>query len=182
MNKKVLVITGSARFEGNSDLMADAFIQGAQAAGNTVTKVEAAKLKLTPCRVCNTCYSKGVACSYQDDFNQIAPFIEEADVIAFATPLYWSSYPAQLKMIIDKFYALCIGQKSVENKSSCLLLCGEDNDDFVYSGLLDSYKSMANFLKWSDAGQLVMKGVNDKGQIKDTDGLKKAEELGRNIA
>ena len=182
MNKKVLVITGSARFGGNSDLMADAFIQGAKAAGNTVTKVEAAKLKFTPCRACNTCYSKGVACNYQDDFNQIAPFIEEADVIAFATPLYWSSYPAQLKMVIDKFYSLVIGQKNLENKSSCLMLCGEDANDSVYSGLLGSYTSMADFLKWSDIGQLVMKGVNERGQIKDTDGLKKAEELGRNIA
>jgi multimeric flavodoxin WrbA len=182
MSKKVLVITGSARFGGNSDLMADAFIKGAQAAGNTVTKVEAAKLKLTPCKACNTCYSKGVACSFQDDFNQIAPLIEEADVIAFATPLYWSSYPAQLKMVIDKFYSLIIGQKKLENKGGCLLLCGEDTDASVYSGLLGSYTSMADFLKWSDLGQLVMKGVNEKGQIKDTDGLLKAEELGRNIA
>ncbi len=182
MNKKVLVFTGSARFGGNSDLMADAFVQGAQAAGNTVTKVETAKLKILPCKACNTCYSKGAACSFQDDFNQIAPLIEEADVIAFATPLYWSSYPAQLKMVIDKFYSLAIGQKNLENKSSCLLLCGEDANASGYEGLLGSYKSMADFLKWSDAGQLVMMGVNDKGQIKDTDGLKRAEELGKNIA
>ncbi len=182
MNKKVLVITGSARFGGNSDLMADAFIQGAQAAGNTVTKVEAAKLTLTPCKVCNTCYSKGVACNYKDDFNQIAPLIEEADVIAFATPLYWSSYPAQLKMVIDKFYALVIGQKDLGNKDSCLLLCGEDLNDSVYSGLLSSYTSMVDFLKWGDAGRLVMMGVNDKGEITNTDGLQRAEAMGRNIA
>ncbi len=182
MSKKVVVITGSTRFGGNSDLMADAFIQGAQAAGNQVTKVEAAKLAIQPCRVCNTCFSKGVACNYRDDFNSIAPLIEEADVIAFATPLYWSTYPAQLKLVIDKFYSFIIGQKEFGNKDSYLLLCGEDASDTVYSGLLGSYTSMIEFLKWGDAGRLVMKSVNEKGQIKDTDGLRRAEELGRAIA
>lgn len=182
MSKKVLVITGSARFGGNSDLMADAFLQGAQAAGNKVTKVEAAKLDFKPCRACNTCYSKGVACNYQDDFNEIAPLIEEADVIAFSTPIYWSSYPAQLKMIIDKFYSFMIAQRDISNKESFFLLCGEDASTSVYQGLLDSYTSMIDFLKWKDAGRLVMMSVNEKGQIRDTDGLKKAEELGRNIA
>ena len=43
---------------------------------------------------------------FHADFNSMVPVIEEADVVVFATPLYWYTFPAQLKAVIDKFFAL----------------------------------------------------------------------------
>lgn len=74
---------------GNSDQLAKAFAKGAQEAGHTVTTFDAGRSKIGPCRACDTCFSKGVACSFDDDFNKLAPLLEQADAIALVSPLYW---------------------------------------------------------------------------------------------
>lgn len=83
MNKKIVVITGSPRKNGNSFAMTDAFIKAAEGKGHTVTRFDAAMKKLNGCRACKTCYSTGKACSFDDEFNTLAPEILEADVIVF---------------------------------------------------------------------------------------------------
>ena len=80
MSKKVVVITGSPRKNGNSFAMTDSFIQAAEAKGHTVTRFDAAFLKIGGCHACETCFKTGKACSFDDDFNTIAPAILEADV------------------------------------------------------------------------------------------------------
>ena len=86
MSKKIVVITGSPRKDGNSFAMTDAFIQAAQAKGHSVTRFDAAMLKIGGCRACETCYKTGKACSFDDDFNAIAPAILEADALVFTMP------------------------------------------------------------------------------------------------
>ena len=97
MSKKVVVITGSPRKNGNSFAMTDAFIKAAKAKGHTVTRFDAALKKVGGCRACETCFSTGKACTFDDDFNIIAPAILEADAIVFTMPVYWYSIPAQIK-------------------------------------------------------------------------------------
>ena len=80
MSKKIVVITGSPRKNGNSFAMTDAFIKTAEAKGHTITRFDAALKKVGGCRACETCFSTGKACSFDDDFNTIAPAILEADV------------------------------------------------------------------------------------------------------
>lgn len=181
MNKNILVITGSPRKGGNSDLLADAFIKGATQAGNKVTKIESASLKISGCKACDGCYKKGVPCCVGDDFNKVAPLIEEAEVIVFATPLYWYSFSSQIKMVIDKFHSFFIGEKNVGNKESILLLCGSESEESAYEGILTSYTKTIGILNWTNKAKLVIKGIVDKGAIKDSDGLAKAEEIGMNI-
>ena len=75
MGKNIVVITGSPRRNGNSFAMTDAFIRAAQEKGHTVTRFDAAFRKVGGCRACETCYRTGKACSFDDDFNEIAPAI-----------------------------------------------------------------------------------------------------------
>ena len=88
MSKKIVVITGSPRKNGNSFAMTDSFIQAAEAKGHTVTRFDAAMMKIGGCHACETCFKTGKACSFDDDFNIIAPAILEADVIVFTMPVY----------------------------------------------------------------------------------------------
>ena len=117
MSKKIVVITGSPRTKGNSFAMTDAFIKAAQAKGHTVTRFDAAMLHIGGCRACETCYQTGKACSFDDDFNTIAPAILEADAVVFTMPVYWYSIPAQIKGVIDRIYSMVVGGKDIAGKN-----------------------------------------------------------------
>lgn len=103
--KKILVITGSPRIGGNSDMLADAFIKGVKAKGHSIKKFNTVENPIRGCIACNTCWSKGTACSFKDGFTKLEPLLEEADVIVLAYPLYWFGMTAHIKSAIDKFYA-----------------------------------------------------------------------------
>ena len=103
MAKNILVLTGSPRNGGNTDQLADAFIAGAQWAGHTVTKYATADKNIKGCMDCKACFANGGVCVIPDDFPTLAPLMEQADMVVFATPLYWFSFPAQLKAAIDRF-------------------------------------------------------------------------------
>lgn len=178
--KNILVLTGSARRNGNSDRMADAFIKGVLSVGHEVTKFETARRKIGGCKACKTCWSKGKPCSFQDDFDELAPLLEEADVIVFCTPLYWFSFSTQIKAAIDRMYAY-VGKsckRPLKIKESLLLVCGADEGVEVFDGIRATYREIAHYMKWEDKGVLAVQKVNEKGAIEATDALIKAEALG----
>lgn len=181
MSKKILVLTGSPRQGGNSDRMADAFIRGAQAAGNTVTKYETGLKKIGGCKACNKCYSNGEACVLGDDFNTLAPLMEQSDILVIATPMYWFTFPAQLKAALDKMYALLIGGRESNIKGSILLACTETTEEADFDGLVKTYELIASYQKWTDLAHLLIPAVVEKGDILHTDALKRAEELGLSL-
>lgn len=181
MKKNIVVLTGSPRTGGNSDLLAEAFMKGASEAGHEVVKCEAGKKNIIGCKACDTCYSKGKPCTFDDDFNRIAPLIEKADMIVFVTPLYWFTFPAQLKAAIDKTYSFIIGGKELKIKESMLLVCGEDDDESAFDGIISTYKRIAYYQKWTDRGQLIVPGLLNKGDILSTKYLAVAEKMGNDI-
>ena len=87
MSKKIVVITGSPRKNGNSFAMTDAFIKAAEAKGHIVTRFDATMMKIGGCHACETCFKTGKACSFDDDFNLIAPAILQAHAIVFTMPV-----------------------------------------------------------------------------------------------
>lgn len=183
MSKNILVLTGSPRKGGNSDMMADAFIVGAQASGHHVNKFRAAAKTIHGCRACDTCWTKGTACSFKDGFTELEPLLENADVIVFATPLYWFGMSSQIKAAIDRFYAYnrpaCV--RPLKIKEGVLLICGADKGTKIFNGAIETYKNIVDYMKWQDKGILAVPEVSAKGDIAHTDALKNAEKLGRNI-
>ncbi len=184
MKKNVLVLTGSPRRNGNSEKMADAFIRGAVAAGHEVHKFNAGANKIGGCKACKKCWSKGEPCIYRDDFDQLTPLLEEAEILVLASPLYWFTLSAQILAPINRFYAYqsdnC--QRPLKIRESCLLVCGADEDMQIFDGTIATYKSIVTYMKWKDRGILVVPKVQDKGDIDETEALDKAKALGRSLS
>ncbi|MCH5209073.1 MAG: flavodoxin family protein, partial [Oscillospiraceae bacterium] len=128
MSKKIVVITGSPRKDGNSFAMTKAFIEAAEAKGHTVVRFDAAAKNVGGCHACETCYKSGKACSFDDDFNTLAPDILDADAVVFTMPVYWYSIPAQIKGVIDKLFSLVVGGKDIAGKKCALITCCEEHD------------------------------------------------------
>ena len=181
MSKKILLLTGSPRRGGNSDLLADAFRKGAQNAGHTVVKYEAGLKRITGCKACNRCYSSGEACVLGDDFNTLAPLMQQSELLVLATPLYWFNFPAQLKAALDKMYALLVGGRESAIRASILLACAETETEADFAGLVKTYELIAGYQHWANAGQLLVPGVLEKGDILKTDALNQAEALGYSL-
>ncbi len=181
MPKNIVVLTGSARKGGNSDKLADAFIAGARLSGHTTVKYTTADKDIKGCIDCKACFKKDTACSIPDDFRDLAPLLEQADTLVFVTPLYWFSFPAKLKAAIDKLYSFLIGKKTLKIKECVLLVCGGDKDGSSYDGIIRSFQLIAGFLGWKDSGVVVVGGLHDKDDILNTDGLQRAEALGKSI-
>ena len=154
MGKKIVVITGSPRKGGNSFAMTDAFIKAAEGKGHTVTRFDAAQMKIGGCRACETCYSTGKACSFDDDFNEMAPAILDADAVVFSMPVYWYSMPAQIKSAIDKMYSFVVGGKDIADKECALIACCEEEDMSVLDGVRIPYERTAALIKWRSVGEV----------------------------
>jgi len=177
MGKKIVVITGSPRKHGNSFAMTDAFIKAAEAKGHTVTRFDAALNKVDGCHACETCFKTGKACSFDDDFNVIAPEIEKADVVVFTMPVYWYSIPAQIKGVIDRLFSFCVAGKDIAGKQCALITCCEEDDMSVMDGVRIPYERTAALLKWKSVGEVLIPGVLNEGDIHKTDGCQKAAAL-----
>ncbi len=181
MSKKIVVITGSPRKNGNSFAMTDAFIKAAEAKGHIVTRFDAAMMKIGGCHACETCFKTGKACSFDDDFNLIAPAILEADAIVFTMPVYWCSIPAQIKGVIDRLFSLVVGGKDVAGKTCALITCCEEDDMSVMDGVRIPIERSAALLKWHMVGEVLIPGVLNVGDIEKTDGCNQAAALADKI-
>ena len=179
MSKKIVVITGSPRKNGNSFAMTDAFIKAAEAKGHTVTRFDAALKSVGGCRACETCFKTGKACSFDDDFNTIAPDILEADAVVFAMPVYWYSIPAQIKGVIDRLFSFVIGGKDISGKACGLITCCEEDDMSVMDGVRIPIERSAALLKWHMVGEVLIPGVLNAGDIEKTDGCEQAAALAK---
>ena len=102
---KILLITGSPRKNGNSNTLASHFARGAQEAGHELARFDCAFKDVHPCTACNSCGMDG-PCVFQDDFDFVRGHIVQADLVAFASPMYYFGFSAQLKAVIDRFYAI----------------------------------------------------------------------------
>ena len=181
--KNILVLTGSPRSNGNSEKLADAFIQGANSQGHQVTKYRTSGKNFKGCQYCYQCWSKGTACAIPDDFDELAPLLEKADVIVFASPLYWYSFSGQLKMAMDKLHAYTVPQclKPLKVKETVLLTCGAEDHPDMFNGIIGSYQSAIRYMNIQDRGILAVPDVYDVGDIDKTDALQKAHALGARI-
>ena len=177
MSKKIVVITGSPRKKGNSFAMTDAFVKAAEEKGHTVTRFDASFMKIGFCRACETCYQSGKACSFDDDFNVIAPAVLDADAVVFTMPVYWYSIPAQIKGVIDRLFSLVVGGKDFAGKECALITCCEEEDMSVMDGVRVPIERTAALLKWKMVGEVLVPGVLEVGAIDKTDGCKQAAAL-----
>lgn len=174
---KITVITGSPRRNGNTFAMVDAFIKAAEAKGHEVVRFDAAMMHIGGCHACVTCFKTGKACSFDDDFNIIAPHILDADAIVYAMPLYWYSIPAQIKGVIDRVFSFYVAEKPIQGKKMGLICCCEEDDVTMLDGIRIPMERTAALLKWDIVGEVLVPGVYEAGDIAKTDGCGRAAAL-----
>lgn len=175
---KILVLTGSPRKKGNSATLANHFIKGAEEAGHTVERFDAAFKKVHPCIACNSCGMNG-PCTFKDDFEFVRKHIIDADCVVFATPMYYFGISSQLKAVIDRFYAIN-GQIHVPKKA-VLLMTYANTAASEAVPIKSHYDVLLKYLGWTDAGRVIAPGVWTAGAILHTEYPERAYRLGKEI-
>ena len=175
---KILVITGSPRKKGNSNTLAENFIKGAEEAGHRVVRFDSAFKNVHSCIACGKCGMNG-ECVFKDDFEFVRNNIVDADAVVFATPMYYFGVSAQIKAVIDRFYA--INSQIHRPKKSVLILTYADTAAKSAEPIISHYETLLNYLGWSDAGKIIASGVWTEGDVNHTEYPQKAYELGKSI-
>ena len=181
MNKKILVLLGSPRKNGNTALMVEAFCKGAKEKGHEVTVLDTTAMHLDGCRHCNSCWKKGRACSCEDDFIQISSKLESSDVLIMAAPMYWGQFPSYLKAAVDKLYAYLMPWREAAPavKEIGVITCGDMEDESAFDEIVPWYRGVAKFFGWTDIGYVGIPKLVESGDVKKTDGLECAYQMGK---
>lgn len=179
MNKKVLILSGSPRRGGNSDLLCDAFMKGALEAGNEVKKIFVRDQKIAPCNACGYCMAHGGVCVLQDDMADILEKMHWADVIVLSSPVYFYSIAAQMKMVIDRTFAQWT---QLKGKELYYIMTAAEDTATVMDGTLACFRGFSACLEGAvEKGVLYGKGVYDVGDVKGTSYMQEAYEMGKNV-
>ena len=190
--KKILIILGGGRKKGNTAQLVDAFMKGAMEAGHATELISLNQLQVNGCIGCNAC-RYGKPCVQKDDFNSLVPKILEADLLVFASPLYFWTISSKIKAFIERFY--CIDQKE-DNPPlgryekypvhDCALLMTSADDFFwTFEQAVSYYQfTMVNYIGFHNKGMLLAGGCGDtngRPGIGKTDHLMEAYEFGKRI-
>jgi len=175
----IVILVGSNRKGGNTDLLAQSFAKGAKE-NNEVETISVANYKVHPCIGCNSCFTRdGNKCFQQDDMQQIYLKLSVADVIVIASPVYFYGISAQLKAIIDRLHNPI--RDSFKVKKLALLLVGAANIPTLFDPIKSQYQAVLSFFQLENAGMVLVPSVKEKGDIKDNPALQEAYELGKNM-
>lgn len=190
--KKILIIQGGGRPKGNTAQLVDAFTKGAEESGHQVDTISLLKNEVKGCLGCNVC-RYGKPCVQKDSFNDLVPKIKEADLLVFASPLYFWTISSRIKAFIERFY--CIAEEDPNppfgryekypEKDCALLMTAADNFFWTFEQAVSYYQfTLINYIGFHNKGTILAGGCGDtngKPQIEKTDHLKTAYQFGRDI-
>ena len=161
--KKVLILSGSPRKGGNSDILCDQFAKGALENGNQVEKIRVSEKKIAPCTGCYFCRNNGGRCALNDDMGDILQKIIDCDVLVLSTPVYFYSMCAQLKAVIDR----CVARwTEIANKDLYYIMTAAEEDEDTMDGTLACLHGFAMCIDgYDEKGILYGKGVAEKGDV-----------------
>lgn len=174
----ILIITGSPRRNGNTEIMADTFAESAKTAGHDVTIKNLSTLKVGPCLSCQYCFTHDGTCIQQDDMNSILSDLAETDMLVLASPIYWFDVSAQTKAFVDRMYAFA--KKGFRIKSIAMLLnSGGPN---VYDAAEAQLNAICSYLKWENKGVIKIPGMLEKGSMKASDKLESVKDFAASLS
>lgn len=178
--KRIAVIMGSPRKNGNTDRMVERFAKGAESAGNQVDVISLVGKKVAGCLGCNACKkNNGIICCQHDDMDDIYPRLAAADVIVAATPLYGWTASSQLKAVLDRLYTPYRNTFKVR-KAALISVCA-GTSEHLFDALKMEYSFWLDCFGLEDGGIATARGIREIGEIEGNPGLEAAEELGRTI-
>lgn len=177
---KILMLTGSPHPAGASALLADEYTAGAEAAGHQVLRFNAAQLDIHPCIGCDHCRQPASAgrCVFEDDMQAIYPHLLDADVVTLVTPLYYFDMTAQLKTVVDRFYAVNPELRNTPHRFELLAVSGADAD-WLMDAMVPHYKTMGRYLHWPCRPPLLAVGYPKRADIENSEWPAKARAYGQ---
>lgn len=185
---KVLGIMGSPRIKGNTDLLLDETLKGAQSQGAETEKIVVDKLNIAPCKEYYGCARDG-NCVIRDDMDNIYPKLMEADIIIIASPMFFYSITAQLKALIDRCQAIWARKTLLKqspankNRKGAFIGVGATKGARLFEGSILIMKYFFKDLDVEYAGELLVRGIDKRGEIKDNpQALSDAFKLGQQLA
>lgn len=181
--KKIVVISSSPRKNGNSEILADQFIKGATSVGHKVIKINLANYRIAPCLACEYCRGHHNRCVLKDDANKVIEEIVNTDVFVMATPVYFYSLSAQLKILIDRMFAREYEiRNSHKRKTAYLILTSGSTDREQMHGTIESFRGFIKVLKKVDEGGIIYGlGAFNKGDAYTHPSYDEAYQMGSTI-
>ncbi|MEG0830659.1 MAG: flavodoxin family protein [Anaerovoracaceae bacterium] len=174
---KILVISGSPRKGGNTDIMVEAFVSGAKKNGNEVTVKNVGAMSINPCKDCEYCFGHDGECIQKDDMTEVIEAVDKAEMLVLATPIYWFGMSSQIKLPIDRLYARAMKGFNIK----CAALLADSMSEGVFSGPIAEYKGICAYLKWEDKGIITISGMDTKGSMKTSPKLAEVTALGESL-
>jgi len=185
---RVLGIMGSPRMKGNTELLLDEALSGAQSGGAKVEKIVVDKLKIAPCREYYGCLNDG-NCVIRDDMDGIYPKLLDADVVIIASPIFFYGLTSQVKALIDRCQALWARKYILKqnlpnnNRKGAFIAVGATRGKKLFDGSKLTVKYFFESIGVKYVDELLVRGVDKRGEIKKhPTALSDAFELGRRLA
>jgi multimeric flavodoxin WrbA len=152
MIRNILAVTGSPRVNGYSSFLADEVIKKLRAGGNHAELISLRETKIQPCRACDSCRKEGSDfCVIDDDMKPLYRKVAQSSAILLASPVYWFSIAAQMKLFIDRLYGLNTEKSKIlqDKKFGIILTYGDD--DPVESGVINAIRSYEDMFRYTNS-------------------------------
>lgn len=178
MTKNVLILSGSFRKGGNSDVLCDQFAKGAEEAGNQVEKIFINDRSINFCRGCGVCNTTH-KCIMKDDMAEILDKMVKADVIVMATPVYFYSMNGQMKTLIDRTVPR---YEEITNKDFYFIVAAADTSHANMEKTLEGFRGFTEDCLdgAKEKGIIYGTGAWNIGEIKELPVMQDAFEMGKN--
>ena len=174
----IVLLTGSAHRSGTTATLAREFQRGAEDAGHEVFRFDTAFREVHPCIGCDRCRREGVCTFAADDMKRLNPHLLAAEAVVFVSPIYYFDLSAQLKAVIDRFYA---NDDALHGgKRAFLLTAMADEDLGAAEGADATFRSICAYLQWENAGILNAANASTAEDLTEED-LRRAYDLGKDL-
>lgn len=178
MRRNVLILSSSPRKGGNSSMLCDQFMKGAQEAAHRVEKVSLAEKKINYCTGCAACAKTGT-CVQRDDMASVLGSMIEADAIVLATPVYFYTMCAQMKTVIDRTVAR---YTEITGKDFYFIVTAADGDKTSLERTIEEFRGFISCLDGAtEKGVVYGTGAWQAGEILKSDAMNRAYEMGKNL-
>lgn len=184
MNNSVLIINGSTRPNGNTDILLDRVISGAGDVNLKPALIELRKKDVSNCIGCYQCFNSS-KCSFDDDMTKIRSLMEDSTLIVLASPLYWGSVTGLMKVFLDRlfFYYHPQTRPLISGKRAIILTpMNQNNVEFESQVLVEFYKRLLSCLGITIIDMFFYGGIMGKGEVMEKqEYLEGAYEIGSNM-
>jgi len=163
----VVILFGSPRKHGNTIQLVNILSDSMQNKGHHVRMLYLNDMNIRPCQSCLACMKKGI-CKINDDMKDIRKYILESDLIVFATPVYWFTVSAQLKLAMDRSFAFLDKNfnSRIKGKKAITIMTCASEDASVCQPAIETFKKTFDLLGLSYVGHIEGLGCQEKGNIK----------------